>query len=219
MARRPNADSARTVDAIISAALALLNESRRVDDLSLRQVAQRANVGLSTVQYYFSTRDALLDACLDGYHQRLVALAKEVSESLAQTSGDRRIFLEHVVRRFFRFARSEKTLIQLRVSTTLTHREQRTLARDELGAMIIREAANVLAPHTGASVAETRFAIHSMSALIVRSALASDVEVKTLTDLPMPEAIDAIEDQLVRAGMQLLAMDAAPSGQTAARVP
>jgi AcrR family transcriptional regulator len=207
MARPPNADSARTVDSIITAALAVIAESRRVDDLSLRQVAQRAEVGLSTVQYYFATRDALLEACLDGYHQRLVALANELSASLEQAGDGRAAQLEKTVRAFFRFALREKTLIQLRVSTTLTHREQRTLARDELGAMIIREAANTLAPHTGATVLEARFAIHAMSAMIVRCALSSDVEVKTLTDLPLPEAHDAIEDQLVRAARRLLAMD------------
>ncbi len=210
MARPPNADSAKTVESIINAALAVIADSRRADDLSLRQVAVRAGVGLSTVQYYFATRDALLDACLEGYHQRLTALANELAAELGSGGRPVHAVIDRSVREFYRFARREKTLIQLRVSTTLTHREERTLARDELGAMIIREAARVLSPHTGASMLETRFAIHAMSALIVRSALASDVELRTITDQTAPASYQVVEDELVRAAVQLLAMDKAP---------
>lgn len=207
MARPTNADSARTVETIITAALAVIAESRRVDDLSLRQVAQRAGVGLSTVQYYFATRDALLDACLDGYHQRLTALASELVTELSAQTRPVHEQIEHTVRTFFRFAQREKTLIQLRVSTTLTHREARTLARDQLGAAIIREAAKALAPHAGASLIEARFAVHSMSALIVRSALASDVELESITEQTGPAALDVIEEQLVRAAMKMLGIE------------
>lgn len=202
MARPPNADSSRTIDNIVSSALALLDESRRVEDLSLRQVAQRANVGLSTVQYYFATRDALLDACLEGYHQRLVSLAEALVAELS--ASEIHVVIDKAVRAFYRFALRERTLIQLRVSTTLTHREARTRARDELGAGIIRRAGDALAPQMGVTVSEARFAVHAMSALIVRSALASEVELKTLTDAGTPECFDAIEAQLVRAAFRLL---------------
>ena len=64
MARRAHGDSAETFDAIVGAAKQVLAE-QGANELSLRRVAQVAGLSLGTVQYYFSSKDKLVETCLD----------------------------------------------------------------------------------------------------------------------------------------------------------
>ncbi len=204
MARPANAQPELTIEAILQAALALISESRRVDDLSLRSVAGRAGVSLSTVQYYFETRDALLDACLQGYHERLSELARRLAAEFAGSDAPLDALIERTVRAFFQFTLAEKTLIQLRMSTTLTYLSERTLARDALGASLIKEGANAIAPKLGMSPIDVRFALQTLAAAIVRVALSSDVELRSYTDARGAGAVKIAEDQMVKVARVLL---------------
>ena len=48
-------------------------------------MAAGAGVSVGTVQYYFSSKEALLEGCLDGYHDRLREAAMGAMSSIGQT--------------------------------------------------------------------------------------------------------------------------------------
>lgn len=83
MSRPVDADSARTWNAIVAAARAVLEE-QGVRAVNLRRVASRARVSVGTIGYYFENRSALLEACLESYYEHLDAIR---SESFAALTG------------------------------------------------------------------------------------------------------------------------------------
>ena len=82
MARPVDADSAHTYDSIVRAALDVLNDVGLPEKLSMRKVASAAEVSPGTIQYYFGSKTDLLEACLDGYYQRLTLLAGQLGGSM-----------------------------------------------------------------------------------------------------------------------------------------
>lgn len=78
---RPNRTGAETRRRIVDAAIAVLAE-RGFSGFTLQAVADRAGVLFGSVTHHYRTRDrlieAMLDAILDGYRSRFVALASAV---------------------------------------------------------------------------------------------------------------------------------------------
>ncbi len=105
MSGRPkNTDSAETLARIDSAIRAEVIE--RPSEFSLRSVSRRAGVGVATINYYFAGRDGLLQHALRGHQKRSEAFVLESLQLWSKEDGPL-VFLEKVVRRFFRFCLEE----------------------------------------------------------------------------------------------------------------
>ena len=202
MARPVDADSAHTYDSIVRAALDVLNEVGLPEKLSMRKVASAAEVSPGTIQYYFGSKTDLLEACLDGYYQRLTLLAGQLGGSMQGRQGSE--FVEYVARTLFRFARRERALIKLRMATNAQRGELHPQRQPEfLGAMIV-EAAKSFAPHITVDQLHARLAIQSMSSIMARMALLTDSELECLTDRTGEEGWDTVEEFVVPAARRML---------------
>lgn len=56
---------------LIKAAAELLNESGDIDEITVRQIAERANVGIGLINYHFKSRDNLLGIAVGDEMSRL----------------------------------------------------------------------------------------------------------------------------------------------------
>ena len=53
-------------EAIIQAAIALINEKgERINDITVREICRKANVGLGLVNYHFGNKDKLIEICVE----------------------------------------------------------------------------------------------------------------------------------------------------------
>lgn len=58
--------------AIINAAKELLNEANEVDKITVRQIAERANVGIGLINYHFMSKDNLLSIAIGDVMARTI---------------------------------------------------------------------------------------------------------------------------------------------------
>lgn len=56
-----NADNLNAKERILRAAMALLEETDNVEDITVRDIADRANVGIGSINYHFRSKDFLLN--------------------------------------------------------------------------------------------------------------------------------------------------------------
>ncbi len=204
MARPVDADSAETYESIVAAARTLLAEHGDVDSVSLRKVAAVASVSLGTIQYYFENKNALLEACLDGYYARLTALVGRLIPASTDPKRTGRPFIEYIARELFDFACQERALVKLRVSTNAKRGELHPKRQAEFMGGMIKAAAEGLEPHIELSGPAARLAIQSAASVMSRMAVLTESERKTLTDRTGPEAHRAIEEHVVEAVVALL---------------
>ena len=206
MARPPEADSAETHDRILAAAIAEVHASDPPTSLSMRKVAERAEVSLGTLQYYFPKKTDLFEGCLDEYHRRLSALgAQLIQEALAADPPRRgRALIEPAIREYFRFVSGEGALLHLRLIINTLEGELPPRRRAPMLGSLIGGAAEVVAPHVGIAVEEIPMTIQLLSQALTRFALMSDEERLVLSGSKDDRAC---EDFLVRAALRLLAME------------
>jgi AcrR family transcriptional regulator len=93
--RRRRSDAARSVQAILEAALAALGDD---PDASMAEIARRAGVVRATIYAHFPTREALLDAVME----HAVSQVAEVTASAEPTRGAPEEALERVLRATWR---------------------------------------------------------------------------------------------------------------------
>ncbi len=204
MARPKDADSAATYEAIIAAALELLATVDKPSQLSMRRVAQEADVSLGTVQYHFPNKDALVEACLDGYHDRMNALAQGLIVAAADPDTRRDDFIAHAVRELYRFVRRERAAVALRLATNVAKGELAPERQEPVMGALVTEAARALEPFVAVSELDVRLSIQAMATVVVRFAGLSDGEISALTELEGTAAREAIEEFCVRAGCRLV---------------
>lgn len=204
MPRPKNADSAATFDSIVRAGLELLYETDDVKALSLRKAAARAGVSHGTIQYYFSNKEELLEACLDAYYSRLAEFGQELIQYVNQTADDSAAIIEELVRRSWRFVRSERTMMRLRLVTNATRGELHPDRQPHFLGSLVRAAAKTIAPHTPLGLVEAGLVVQSMSMLLVRFAIFSDSEVLHLTGESGVAGEKRVEDFLIRSAKRML---------------
>jgi AcrR family transcriptional regulator len=206
MARPANADSAETIARIIAAALEELAQQDEPTAPALRAVAKRAGVGLGTIQYYFESKETLLEACLDGYHERLAALAGSLTSSLRHgfSQSTPTEFVDAAVAALFAFARKERGLLRFRAAATFSRGELAPPRQRDFMGGLSELAADALSPHVNVPLLDARLAVHAMSATIVRFALMSDAEVAWATGLSGEAAHAAMSAYVPRAARRLL---------------
>ena len=205
MARPPDADSAETYERILAAARDEVRATVPRNGISMRRVAERAEVSLGTLQYYFDNKAGLLEACLDGYYERLGALGRELMVHAANDpERDARDIIMHAVRSFFRFIQEEQALIELRLVTNALRGELHPQRQEHFMGQVIGAGAKTLAPKVALGETELRLSIQSLVSMLIRMALLSEGERESLTDQTGPDAEAAIEAHVVAAALRLL---------------
>lgn len=206
MARPPDADSAKTYDQILAAALAEIAETDPPTKVSVRKVAERAGVSLGTLQYYFQKKDDLLEACLDDYYQRLRGLAKELMQTAVTSDPPLagRAFVEPAVRAFHRFTRENRGLLHLRLITNVINGELPERRRNSMLGQQLGSAVKLIAPGVGIPTEDIALTVQLFAIGLSRVALMSDDE----RELLMGSTDDDVhEDFLVRLAFRVLQLE------------
>jgi len=203
MARPPDADSAETYERILAAARDEVRATVPRNGISMRRVVERAEVSLRTLQYYFDNKAGLLEACLDGYYERLGALGAELLARVGD-HGDVDTLIADAVRAFYRFVQTEQALIELRLLTNALRGELHPQRQDQFMGQIIGAAAKALSPQVALDETELRLSIQSLVSLLIRMALLSEGERESLTGVTGPDAEAAVQAHVVAAALRLL---------------
>lgn len=203
MARPPDADSAKTYDRILAAALAEIRAAELPTEISMRQVAEGAGVSLGTLQYYFAKKADLLEACLDDYHHRLQAVVKGLMESAFASDPPLagRKLIEPAVRAFYRFTRENRGLLHLRLITNVMNGEMPERRRNSMMSHQIGAAVSVLSPQVAVASGDIALSVQLFAVGLTRVALMSEDEREALMGTT-DEA--SFEDFLVRMAFRLL---------------
>ena len=199
MARKKDADSRETWERIVESARTLL-ETLDPADISLRAVGRHAGVSTGTLTYYFSNREALLEAVLDVYYEKLEALVVElVTEAPGQK--DASAFIESAIRRLYQLHWQERRAMRLRSATRTAQGELPENVQSRFLNKFAGKGALGLSALTGVSEARGRFAIQTVTYLIMRYVLCSDSEIAQALG-PNTTRKD-LEDHIVEVGLGL----------------
>lgn len=72
-------------EAILEATIALINEKEdHMEEITMREIAQRAGVGLGLINYHFENKDKLIEACVERIINGIVEKFRGIGE---QTKG------------------------------------------------------------------------------------------------------------------------------------
>lgn len=207
MPRPKHADSAETWEKIVRAARELIRtDEDGKADVSLRAVAKRAGCSLGTIQYYFDSKERLLEHCLDTYYDALLQVSQQLAELLRGTRReDAPTVISQGVRVIYRFALGERDRLKLRVVTNAArgimhpHRDPSVLASRYLNWFV-----PLLVPLVDIDERSLRTTMQSMTFLIVQYVLLQDADVATIVGVGGDEGRQAIEDHVVETANRLL---------------
>lgn len=197
--RPKDADSKDTWNRIIASANELL-ETKSATEISLRSVSAHAGVSTGTLTYYFKNKEALLEAVLEEYYTRLSAMAMAlIQESAGET--DARAVLERATRRLYKFHWDERTVMRLRSSTRILRGELPECIQQRFLRQFAGAAAKAISELTGASERRARFAVQTVTHLIMRYVLCSDSELSQALGDEVTR--DEVEDHIVEVALTL----------------
>lgn len=212
MARPKNADSGETIDRILAAARTVLLDEEGIHlERPMRRIAEVAGVSLGTVQYYFPSRDQLLEVCLDEYYVRLEALAGRLAAEAPSGVEGREPYARGAAIALYRFARAERPTLRLRAwinarhGALPPHRAQhvRDASLDLTGAL--------LAGALGIREVDARLAVQTMTFVVMQYALLDEDSLQRIVGRDAsPSAVEAhVADVAIR-----LVRPAEPIGTT-----
>ncbi|MEZ4369167.1 MAG: TetR/AcrR family transcriptional regulator [Polyangiaceae bacterium] len=186
--RPKNADPAATQEAILSAAMSIVGESGPTA-LSLRGVARKAGLSTGTVSYYFSSLDALCEACLDGHYDRMRALAQKHMLRLADATPAQ--VTADAARELYRFGIAERPILLLQLSRLAEHGGHTDQRRDNHHRNMMRNVATSVGTDTWLKIQSLVFAA-------ARYVCLSEEDLLLFTGATtLAEAHDRIEQHLV----------------------
>jgi AcrR family transcriptional regulator len=201
--------TAKAWQKVQTAALELL-ESGSNEAMSYRSIAARAGVALSTVQYYFPSRDELLESLLDGYYERMRALFDEiVAEGLQLSPPDPQNiarFVGAAVDRFYTFACDERRSLRLR--NQINAELGRFPARRDAAFRrpIVDDAERILLAFFPGAL-DLRFSVQSVVFVVAHYALLSTDEARALFGIADAKELDRrIRDHLQGLAWRLLGL-------------
>lgn len=207
MARPKDASSEETWERIVRSARALVRANGEGGfELSLREVAKQAGCSLGTIHYYFDSKEALIESCLDTYYDALQRVSGELA---LLVKGARREDAQDVfdrgVRIIYRFALSERSRLKLRVLAnaarghTHPHRDSNVLAGAYMDWFV-----PILLPLVDIDPRAMRMTMQSMTFLIVQYVLLQDADVEKIVGVGGEEGRRRIEDHVVHVAKRLL---------------
>ena len=171
--------------------------------MSVRQVAARADVGLGTIQYYFPTKELLLEACLDDYYVAIDLLIREIVGAAAGAAADPRAFIETAARRLYRFVLAERPHLLLRAVTNA----QRGGLQPERQGEYFDQLSELLAPMLGIDAVETRLTFQTMSFVMMQYAVLGESDVVRIAGRGGEAGRRVLENHVVRVAVRLVFPD------------
>lgn len=178
MARPKNADSSVTFEAIQKAARSALQRGG-VDGLTIRAVAKGAGVSIGTVRYYFSNKDALIEGCLDHYHERLVQLETTMIGRVVGAKNPREAIASGI-RAVFDLLQAEPEMVRLRLVTTARMGEFPMSRRGRQRRPVVKNTINMLKLLPGLRPQNLQLTIDAMVRLITSYAACSEDEIRDI---------------------------------------
>ena len=179
MTRPVQSDSADTLERILSAALALLDDGGP-DALSFRKLATATGLSVGSIRYYFDSRDALLEYCLDDYHERLVQIEQEWTNALQQ-GGTPQEMVVGAVAAAVRFLADARSLVRLRVWLTMRDGALSSTRRALFREPFVERTTLVLQTITGRDTLACRLTVDSVMRLVTYYAAISGEEAMSAT--------------------------------------
>ena len=175
-------------DRILKATVMLLSEEPQPETITVRQITQRADVGVGLINYHFGSKDALLNEAIAILMRESAGLdiPRQASEGGDIPSDSVRLLLKQTMKVGLRFP----NLVRMFAS--------QFLLEGDYGAE--RALLPLLREHFGTALSEPEIRLTAMQLVIPLQAMAvraEDVEVFTGFD-PLDEAvIDQVVDRLV----------------------
>jgi AcrR family transcriptional regulator len=198
MSRPKNSDPAKTHEAIVESAVAVL-ETHGPTQVSLRRVAKESGLSMGTLTYYFSNRHELIEACLDVHYQHVQRGFLEFHAALTGGTVDARVIHEHVGR-IIDIAFADRAFLQLR-ATSLGEMQRYHPTRMQAHLLPALEmATTTLADAIGAKPLDVRLAALTFNYAVARYAVLSDDELRLLVGIAdLDRARAAVRDHLCAA--------------------
>lgn|GEM_PF-1630249 len=211
MARPKDADSANTIDRILAAAREVVGEVG-ADACSFRAVAQRCDVSVGTISYYFQSKAELLEACLDAYYDAvgelvtslLADIAERVDTIDAEDPSWASFFCEHVLGELVRFHRRRRSDLWLRMRNNQRERELPKVRQMQALGPYLNLLDDTLAPHTPHLTSlQRRLHVQTLTYAVTRFSVIDDEEFRVITG-DVDDVDECIVDHLAHTARALL---------------
>ncbi|OEF97101.1 TetR/AcrR family transcriptional regulator [Desulfuribacillus alkaliarsenatis] len=110
-------------DRIIKAAIDILAEVDDVDKITVRQIAERANVGVGLINYHFNSKNKLLSIAVSDYMASMaVSLVTSGNDSETEPIEKLKLMLKEL----YNFAQQNEKIIRFTITQNLLNGEMQT---------------------------------------------------------------------------------------------
>jgi len=202
VARRPRG-SADSLEHIVDSAMALV-AGDGAKQLSLRRVAAASGCSLGTVQYYFGSREALIDSCLKRQNDVLKERGQRALEEIASGKAPVDAAVDLVVDAF-RHCCGTRELVRLRLLAILQGESLQRHGQERFLYIENRRLGELVATVLPLEASEARLVAQSVSSLVARYAAFGPDELCNVVGAgAQAEALAAVEKHLARVTRRLL---------------
>ena len=143
--------------------------------LSVRRVASKAGVSMGTLRYYFESQDTLKEACLEEYHEMLLALEHEMAGEIRHAVSPRDA-VSRAISAIFSILSRYPALHRLRVEKSVSCGELTSARRQFYREPFINTAAALIAPHLPSKNLAPHLVVDSIMRLVAWYAACSESE-------------------------------------------
>ncbi|SMP72156.1 TetR/AcrR family transcriptional regulator [Anoxynatronum buryatiense] len=154
---------------IIKVVVAMLAEGKDVEKITVRQVAERANVGMGLINYHFNSKNALLGIAVADYMATMAADFATPGEYSGSEPSEK---LKIMLTKLYSFAEQHEKLIKFTITQNLLDGEMQTplfivpllgeIFADRLDPIQLRIIAlQILLPIQVASINPSKFLLYS----------------------------------------------------------
>lgn len=186
MSRPARGSSEETFDRIVTAAKELVKE-RGASHLSLRGLASKTGLSLGTIQYYFPSREALIDHCVAVDDRRVDDYFAAARQAIADGTPIADV-AANIVRLAFGAGERHRETLRLRILAVLEGPEPTTDAQSRIMLVQLRRSAALLAEASGMDILEARLLVQSISMLVGRYSVFTPEELSRISGAETSQA-------------------------------
>lgn len=110
-------------NSIIKAAMDLLSEGKDVEKITVRQVAERANVGVGLINYHFNSKNNLLSVAVAAFMAEMVT---DLGAPRDDDDSNPVVKMKNMLQKLYGFAAQHENLIQFTITQNLLNGEMQT---------------------------------------------------------------------------------------------
>lgn len=165
-----NENATEMVERIVAAARDVVRQEGAAA-LTIRRVARATGQSVGTVGYYFASKQALIDACLDPQNELVFAQIGVLRQRLGAEGADVPLLFAQAVRLMFSIHRSMRETLRLRMLTLLQQRELPDRTRSTFMHSALDQLGVALSEALEVDIVTARLYVQSVSTLVMRYAL------------------------------------------------